>query len=167
MDKRQDAQQRQGDKRHQADAGLQKCVILHLDGGDADAHQIDIQHHPLLELIEHQQHRAQVHPQHVAQPEIANRDHQQHRGDHRAKQHHGGGKRVTLRGHLPDPLQDVGVDAHAQQVQAQQRLRPGKRHEQQHRNGHAAQTRQRPVAPIAHLGVAAWAPGALVAFKHR
>ena len=119
MDKRQDAQQRQGDKRHQADAGLQKGVILHLDGGDADAHQIDIQHHPLLELIEHQQHRAQVHPQHVAQPQIANRDHQQYRGDHRAKQHHRGGKRVALRGHLPNPLQDVGVNANSQQVKAQ------------------------------------------------
>ena len=130
MNKRQDAQQRQGDKRHQTDARLQEGVILHLDGGDADAHQIDIQHHPLFKLAEHQQHRPQVHPQHIAQPEIADGDHQQHRGDHRAKQYHGGGNRIALRGHLPDPLQDVGVDAYAQQMQAQQRFRPGERHEQ-------------------------------------
>ena len=70
MDKRQDTEQGEGDIGDKPDARLQEGVILHLNGGDADADQVNIQHHPLFEPLQHQQYRAQIHAQHVAQPQI-------------------------------------------------------------------------------------------------
>ncbi|MNE43079.1 hypothetical protein D3C80_1372380 [compost metagenome] len=61
VNQRQDAQQHKGDEGKQPNTWLQEGVILHFNGRHPDAHQIDIQHHPLFKLLKHQQDRAQIH----------------------------------------------------------------------------------------------------------
>lgn len=82
---------------------------------------VDIQHHPLLELLKHQKYRAQVHPQNIAEPQIGDSRHQHHRRADGAEQTidavSGSPPRVICQ-----ILHQVGIDAHAQQVQLQQRL---------------------------------------------
>ena len=70
MDKRQNTEQGEGNIGDKPDTRLQEGVILHFNGGDADADQVNIQHYPLLEPLQHQQYRSQIHAQHVAQPQV-------------------------------------------------------------------------------------------------
>ena len=129
MNQSQDAEHHQRDKGEQANPRLQEGIVLDFDRGDSNANQVNIQHHPLFELIEHQQDRAQIHAQNITEPQIGDGDDQHSRCADGAKEDHCCGNRVTLVSHLPDPRQQIGVNTHPQQMKAQQRFTPGERHQ--------------------------------------
>ncbi|MNI59472.1 hypothetical protein D3C73_1146360 [compost metagenome] len=167
MDQRQDAEQGERQVSDQRTAGLDIGVFFHFDCRHRHADQVNIEHHPLFQAIEHQQHRAQVHAQCVAETQVKQRQRQRQRGANSAKRHHAGGERIPLVAHLPDAFQQAGVNAHPQQADADQRLAESKGHQQQHGDRHGGQSGHRPVTATDHLGIAARAVSRLFAAQWR
>ncbi len=88
VDHREHAQYRQGNVSCQPVTDLQRRIVLHFNRRHGDADQIDIEHDPLFQLLQHQQHRSQVHTKLMTNAEITDASHQRHRCADGAERHH-------------------------------------------------------------------------------
>lgn len=70
MDQRQQAEQGQCQIGNQGAAGLNICVFLDLDRRDHHTDQVNIEHDPLFQTLQHQQHWPQVHAERMAKPQV-------------------------------------------------------------------------------------------------
>ena len=128
MDHGQHAQHRQGNVSRQPIANLQRSIVLHFDGCHGDADQIDVEHHPLFELLQHDQYGPEVHAQAMTDTEVTDAGHQRYRRANSAERHHRSGQYITLLGHLNHTFQHAGINAHTQQPDIHQRQGKGEGH---------------------------------------